>query len=107
MSTFPAIRIEGGLLGPDTLSNSLRGELPGQKPADFWLDGRRSLLDEIAEPFSPTARKYWEVFQRRLERLPENDPATSRHPRRLDDPVLQPPGLRARATTRAPARWTG
>jgi len=76
MSLFPAIRIEGGLLGPDTLDQLLAGELPGQKPKDFGLDGRRSLTDEIASVFAD-ARAQWEVFQRRLERLPEGDPATS------------------------------
>ena len=76
MSLFPGIRIEGGLLGPDTLDQILTGELPGQKPSDFGLDGRRTLTDEIASAFAD-ARAQWEVFQRRLERLPESDVATS------------------------------
>ncbi len=76
MSLFPAVRIEGGLLGPDTLEQLLAGDLPGQKPKDFGLDGRRSLTDEIASVFAD-ARDQWEVFQRRLERLPDTDPATS------------------------------
>ncbi|MCS6926521.1 MAG: hypothetical protein NZ578_11540, partial [Candidatus Binatia bacterium] len=76
MSVYPAIRIEGGLLGPDTLEQLLAGELPGQKPRDFNLDGRRSLTDEIASVFAD-ARAQWEVFCHRLERLPDTDPATS------------------------------
>jgi len=76
MSLFPAIHIEGGLLGPDTLEQLLAGELPGLRPKDFGLEGRRSLTDEIASVFAD-ARAEWEVFQRRLERLPEGDPATS------------------------------
>jgi len=76
MSLFPAVRIEGGLLGPDTLEQLLAGDLPGQKPKDFGFDGRRSLTDEIAGVFAD-ARAEWEVFQRRLERLPDGDPATS------------------------------
>ena len=76
MSQFPAVRIEGGLLGPDTLEKLVAGELPGQKPKDFGLDGRRSMTDEIASVFAD-ARTQWEVFQRRLERLPDSDPATS------------------------------
>ncbi len=76
MSVFPAIRIEGGLLGPDTLDQVLAGELPGQKPRDFGLDGRRTLTDEIASVFAD-ARAQWEVFQHRLERLPESDLGTS------------------------------
>ena len=76
MSSFPAIRIEGGLLGPDVLDQLLTGELPGQRPADFGLDGRRSLTDEIAAAFAD-ARALWEIFQHRLERVPEEQPATS------------------------------
>lgn len=76
MSVFPAIRIEGGLLGPDTLEQVLAGDLPGQKHRDFGLDGRRSLTDEIASVFAD-ARAEWEVFRRRLERLPETDAGTS------------------------------
>ncbi|GIV04337.1 MAG: hypothetical protein KatS3mg015_3167 [Fimbriimonadales bacterium] len=76
MSLLPAIRIEGGLLGPDTLDEILAGELPGQKPRDFGLDGGRGLTDEIASVFAD-ARAEWEVFQRRLERLPDSDPGTS------------------------------
>ncbi|MEM2890517.1 MAG: hypothetical protein QW358_04175, partial [Candidatus Hadarchaeum sp.] len=76
MSVFPAIRMEGGLLGPDILEQLFSGKLPRQKPQDFGLDGRRSLTDDIAAVFAD-ARAQWEVFRRRLERLPENDPATS------------------------------
>ncbi len=76
MSVFPAIRIEGGLLGPDTVDLLLTGDLPGQQPRDFGLAGRRSLTDEIASVFAD-ARTQWEVFRHRLERLPETDPATS------------------------------
>jgi hypothetical protein len=72
MTALPAIRIEGGLLGPEVVD----GDLPGQKPADFGLDGRRSLTDEIAAIFADS-RKLWEVFQHRLQRLPEGDLATS------------------------------
>jgi len=74
--TFPTIRIEGGLLGPDVVEQLLHGDLPGQKPNDFGLDARRNLTDEIAAAFAD-CRKYWEAFQHRLARLPEDDPATS------------------------------
>jgi hypothetical protein len=76
MAAFPAIRIEGGLLGPETLDQLLAAELPGQRPADFGLDGRRSLTDEIAAAFAD-ARALWGVFQHRLERLAEDHPATT------------------------------
>src|SRR5262245_56388625 len=76
MAIFPAIRIEGGLLGPDVLDQLLAAGLPGQKPADFGLDGRRNLTDEIAAIFAD-ARALWQVFQHRLQRLSAEDLATS------------------------------
>lgn len=76
MSAFPAIRIEGGLLGPEILDQLLAGELPGQRPSDFGLDARRNLTDEIAATFAD-ARALWGVFQHRVDRLAEDDPATT------------------------------
>jgi hypothetical protein len=76
MATLSAIRIEGGLLGPDLFDQLLAGELPGQRPANFGIQGRRGLTEEIAAIFAD-ARALWGVFQHRLERLSENDPATT------------------------------
>ncbi len=76
MALTPSIRIEGGLLGPDVIEQLLSGELPGQRPADFGLQAKRNLTDEVAATFAD-ARAMWGVFQRRLERVPETDVATS------------------------------
>lgn len=76
MATFPSIRIEGGLLGPDVLDELLAGNLPGQRAADFGLDAKRNLTDEIAAAFAD-ARALWGVFQHRLDRVPAADVATS------------------------------
>jgi len=77
MNLFPAIRIEGGLLGPDILEDLLEeGLLPGQKPEDFGFPEQHPLRDEIAATFTE-AQEYWQVFQRRLARLPETDLATN------------------------------
>lgn len=77
MNLFPAIRIEGGLLGPDILEDLLEeGLLPGQNPEDFGFPEQHSLRDEIAATFTE-AQEYWQVFQRRLARLPETDLATN------------------------------
>jgi Eco57I restriction-modification methylase/restriction-modification enzyme MmeI-like protein len=76
MATFPSIRIEGGLLGPDLLDQLLSAQPAGQKAQDFGLDGKRNLTDEIASVFADT-RALWEIFQHRLARLPDTDPATS------------------------------
>ncbi len=75
-SAYPSIRIEGGLLGPDALDQLMAGELPGQRPADFGLDAKRNLTDEIAAVFAD-ARALWSVFEHRRARLPEDDPATT------------------------------
>jgi hypothetical protein len=72
----PAIRLEGGLFGPDLFDQLLSADLPGQQPADFGLDARRSLTDEIAAVFSE-ARALWAVFKQRLDRVPETDVATT------------------------------
>jgi N-6 DNA Methylase len=76
MASFPSIRIEGGLLGPELLDQLAAGELRGQKPAEFGLEPRRNLTDEIAA-VRADAQALWGVFQHRLARLPENDLATS------------------------------
>jgi hypothetical protein len=76
MAVFPATRIEGGLLGPDVLDQLLSADLAGQKPADFGLEPRRNLTDEIAASFAD-ARALWGVFQHRLQRLSEGDLGTT------------------------------
>lgn len=76
MTAFPSIRLEGGLLGPDILDQLLAADLPGQKPADFGLDAKRNLTDEIAAIFADS-RDLWRQFQNRLARLKADDLATS------------------------------
>ena len=70
------MRIEGGLLGPDLLDELVAGDLPGQGPADFGLGSRRNLTAELAAAFAD-ARAYWSAFGHRLERLQEDDLATT------------------------------
>jgi hypothetical protein len=76
MRVYPAVRIEGGLFASDLLDQLMAAELPGQRPADFRFDGKRSLTDEVASTFAD-ARSLWRVFQNRRERLPESDWGTS------------------------------
>ena len=71
-----AIRLEGGLFGPDFLEKLEAAALSGQKPAHFGIAGGRSVLDEAAALYRD-ARQLWQVFRHRLDRLPEDDPATS------------------------------
>src|SRR5271165_4463126 len=76
MSSFPSVRIEGGLLGPELLDQVIGADVAGQKPADFGLEPRRNLTDEIAAVFADS-RALWGVFKNRLARLPEDDLATT------------------------------
>jgi len=98
--SLPSIRIEGGLLGPDVIEQLLTADLPGQKPGDFGVDGRRNLTDEIAAIFADS-RKLWEVFQNRLQRLSENDIGTSVTRDAWAIPFLGLFGIEARYNQRA------
>ena len=73
---FSTLKLEGGLIGHDIIERIAAGEECGQKPADFGFDTRSRLSDEIAAAWSD-ARDLWHVLERRLERLPEEDLATS------------------------------
>jgi hypothetical protein len=76
MASFPSIRIEGGLLGPELLDQVIAADVPGQKPADFGLEPKRNLTDEIAAAFADS-KAQWGIFKNRLARLPEDDLATT------------------------------
>jgi len=71
---YPSIRIEGAILSPDILDRL--EDLPGQKPADFGLDSSTRVKDEIARAWAD-AQDYWRIFQRKLETLKPDSPATS------------------------------
>jgi hypothetical protein len=71
---YPSIRIEGAILSPDILGRI--EDLPGQKPVDFGLDSSIKVKDEIARAWAD-AQDYWRIFQRKLEALRPDSPATS------------------------------
>ncbi|MEJ5276424.1 MAG: hypothetical protein WHU94_10985, partial [Thermogemmata sp.] len=71
----PVIQLEGGILGPDILERLAEGNHAGQRPSDFGLPTNRSLLDEVAAIYRD-ARDLFAVFQRGLERHPQDDRAT-------------------------------
>jgi hypothetical protein len=87
MNRYIAIRSEGGLIPFDTIEKLLRGELPGQKPADFGLERGGNLGDETARAWSDVL-DYWHIFRRRMEALPENDPGTTLTRERWVVPLL-------------------
>ena len=71
---YPSIRIEGSILSPDILDRL--DDLAGQRPTDFGLEGTSKVKDEIARAWAD-AQDYWRIFQRKLESLRAESPATT------------------------------
>lgn len=71
---YPSIRIEGAILSPDVLDRL--DDLAGQRPADFGLEGTAKVKDEIARAWAD-AQDYWRIFQRKLESVRADSPATT------------------------------
>ena len=71
---YPSIRIEGAILSPDILDRL--DDLAGQRPADFGLEGTAKVKDEIARAWAD-AQDYWRIFQRKLELVRADSPATT------------------------------
>jgi len=72
--SYPSIRIEGAIFSPDILERL--EEAPGQRPADFNLDTGTKVKDEIARAWAD-AQDYWRIFQRKLDSLKPDSPATT------------------------------
>lgn len=72
--SYPSIRIEGAIFSPDILERL--EEAPGQRPADFNLDTGTKVKDEIARAWAD-GQDYWRIFQRKLESLKPDSPATT------------------------------
>ena len=72
---YPSIRIEGAILSPDILEK-LDETAIGQRPADFGLDTNVKVKDEIARAWAD-AQDYWRIFQRKLDTLKTDSPATT------------------------------
>lgn len=71
---YPSIRIEGAILSPDILDRL--DDALGQRPADFGLEGSAKVKDEIARAWAD-GQDYWRIFQRKLETLKPEAPATT------------------------------
>jgi len=72
---YPSIRIEGAILSPDIL-DGLYDDTIGQRPADFGLNSGIKVKDEIARAWAD-AQDYWRIFQRKLDTLKADSPATT------------------------------
>ena len=73
---YSTIKIEGNILSSDILNAIEQGELGGQAPKDFGLDGRVKVKDEIVRAWAD-ARDLWRVFSHRMERTPEDETGAS------------------------------
>ena len=71
---YPSIRIEGSILSPDILEKL--DDANGQRPADFGLETAIKVKDEIARAWAD-AQDYWRIFNRKLETLKGDSPATT------------------------------
>ena len=71
---YPSIRIEGAILSPDILERI--EDAPGQRATDFGLESSVKVKDEIARAWAD-AQDYWRIFQRKLETLRSESPATT------------------------------
>lgn len=82
---YPSIRIEGAILSPDILDHL--DDAAGQRPADFGLDTGTKVKDEIARAWAD-AQDYWRIFQRKLETLRPESPATTETRQQWVTPLL-------------------
>jgi len=71
---YPSIRIEGGILSPDVFDRL--DDAVGQQPVDFGFEPSAKVKDEIARAWAD-AQDYWRIFQRKLESLKAESPATT------------------------------
>ncbi len=71
---YPSIRIEGAILSPDILEKL--EDIPGQRPVDFGLEPSVKVKEEIARAWAD-AQDYWRLFNRKLETLKKESPATT------------------------------
>ena len=71
---YPSIRIEGSILSPDILEKL--DDANGQRPVDFGLEATSKVKDEIARAWAD-AQDYWRIYNRKLETLKEDSPATT------------------------------
>ena len=82
---YPSIRIEGAILSPDILDHL--DDAPGQRPAEFGFETGTKVKDEIARAWAD-AQDYWRIFQRKLETLRTDSPATTETRQQWITPLL-------------------
>lgn len=73
----PSTDLQGNVISAEVLDQLLRGELPGQKPADFGLAADTTVDRAIGEAWS-TVRAKWKQFQEKRSRITTNGFAETR-----------------------------
>ena len=71
---YPSIRIEGAILSPDILDRL--EDAHGQRPVDFGFDSSAKVKDEVVRAWAD-AQDYWRIFQRKMEAVKGDSPATT------------------------------
>jgi hypothetical protein len=103
---FTAIHSEGSLISADLLVQIQAGEAPGQKPADFGLNGNIRITDEIAACWSD-AKAYWDAFQHGLGRVREGESGATPTREQWILPLLRTLGFQGIAYSRSAAQVGG
>ena len=66
--------IAGRYFSPDILERI--EDAFGQRPADYGIDAAAKVKDEIVRAWAD-AQDYWRIFQRKLETVKQDSPATT------------------------------
>lgn len=73
---FPSITLQGNILSTEILDKISKEEVDFQRNIDFGLKKEAKVRDEIGLAYA-ISRGYWNSFRLKLERLGENDTATT------------------------------
>jgi hypothetical protein len=73
---YSSIRIEGNIISTEILDKLEQGDYAGQGAKDFGFESKLKVKDDIQFAWV-TAKDYWKIFQRKLERLPADASRTS------------------------------
>jgi hypothetical protein len=75
-TSFPSLRVEGGLIAPELIDQIADGKASGQAPREFNLPDRFKMLDVVSQAWGD-ARTQWKIFCRRLHDTPSTETGTT------------------------------
>lgn len=73
---FPSINIQGNIVSGEILDKLTSEDIKHQNPESFGLTKNIKVRDEVGLAWA-SARGYWQAFNLRKERIPENESGTS------------------------------